>query len=262
LKKVAITIDVETDWGGRLSAKPENCQGIEKAIPFMLSLFDEFGVKATFFISCEILSLYGDVIRKIADNGHEIASHGVKHDICYDKMSRYELIEQIGVSKELLKDVTGTKPVGFRTPQFRINEYLYDILREMNFKYDSSMVKGHLLMRYNNKNIHEGPFIRNGICEIPISTLPIIKIPNGLLWINALGFENFKLFFDKFEKDNTTVFYLHPFDLIEDKSKINCNFIINNWYHYRAKNVRTTMRELLNYLNKNYHFLRLAEIAR
>ena len=103
MKTIAITIDVETDRGGRLSVDHGNCQGIEEGIPYSLHLLDELKIKATFFISGEVVSEYADIIHALAERGHEIASHGFKHNVNYTTMSKTEISEQISKSKKYLR---------------------------------------------------------------------------------------------------------------------------------------------------------------
>jgi peptidoglycan/xylan/chitin deacetylase (PgdA/CDA1 family) len=262
MKTVAITIDVETDWGGRLSVGPGNCHGIEEGIPYLLHLLDELKIKATFFISGEVVSEYANIILDIAEHGHEIASHGFKHNINYSTMSKMEIKEQIGKSKQILEDEIGVTPIGFRAPQCRTNDDVYDVLHELNFKYDSSMVRGFLPTRYNNLSIPSEPFMKNNLLEIPISTMPYLKVPMGLLWINAMGFNTFRFLSERIKFADMIILYLHPFDLIEDKSKKDFGFTITKWYNFRLNKVKDTLESLLNYWKEeNIKFITLKEFV-
>ena len=259
-KMVAITIDVESDWGGRLSVDPGNCLGIEEGIPYLLSLLAALNVKATFFISGEVVRNNKDIICEISESGHEIASHSFKHNIDYGKLSKEELLDQINISKELIEDEIGIKPLGFRAPQFRINDYLFDVLSDLGFKYDSSMVRSIFPSRYSSLSIPSEPFFKNGILEIPISTMPYIRLPLGLLWINAMGFSMFKLLSERIKFADMIVFYLHPFDLIGSKSKKDFGFFVNRWYNYRSNKVKYTLESLLGYCKSNRKFMLLKNI--
>ena len=261
LKRISITVDVETDWGGRLCADQHNCQGIEKIIPYILDLFEKLNIKSTFFISGEILTNYYNLIQEIHDYGHEIGSHGHIHRIKYDKMSKEAVKEQVEISKNLLKDLIGVVPIGFRSPQLRTNDCLFEALSELNFKYDSSTIRGYLPTRYNNLSIPNKPFRIHDLLEIPISTMPFINIPMGLLSINALGFAMFKAIFDNFDRNDTYVFYFHPFDLILNKSKNDFGSFINNWYNFRSRNVQATFELLLNYLSSKGTFIPLNDVV-
>lgn len=261
LKTVAVTIDVETDWGGRLSVGPGNCHGIEEGIPYLLHLLDELKIKATFFISGEVVSEYADIIKSIVEQGHEIASHGFKHDVDYSTMSKKEISEQISKSKTILEDEIGVTPLGFRAPQFRVNEAVYEVLSELNFKYDSSMVRGILPTRYNNLSIPSKPFMKSNLLGIPISTMPYLKVPLGLLWINAMGFNMFRFLLKGTESPNPVILYLHPFDLIQNKSKSDFGFLINRWYNYRSHSTRNTLELIIKYWNREGRkFIMLKEL--
>lgn len=263
MKSVAVTIDVETDWGGRLSVGPGNCHGIEEGIPYLLHLLDELKIKATFFISGEVVSEYADIIHEIVEHGHEIASHGFKHDVDYSTMSKMEIHDQISKSKKILEDEIGVTPIGFRAPQFRINDDVYTVLHERNFKYDSSMVSGFLPTRYNNLPILSKPFIKNNLLEIPIATMPYLKVPMGLLWINAMGFSMFRFLSERIKFADMIVFYMHPFDLIEAKSKKDFGFGITKWYNYKKSSVKGTFETLLTcWKNSGRNFISLKDLVK
>lgn len=257
----AITIDVESDWGGRSDVSQANCQGIESAMPFILKLFKRNNIRATFFISSEIVTLYTDLLCKIKENGHELASHGFKHNIKYDMITKNELAEQVIKSKSLLEEYIGVSPRGFRTPQFRTHSQLHTTLRDHEFEYDSSMAKGFLPTRYNNQQISTKPFIKDGLWEIPIPSMPYIGVPMGLLWINAIGFNVFRFLLERSERD-TIIIYLHPFDLIENKSKTDCNLIIKRWYNFKSGNANMTFEQIISYLAKQTNFKTMCELIR
>lgn len=260
--KIAITIDVETDWGGRLSVDSSNCMGIEKEIPYILGVLNELEIKATFFISCEIIDAYSEIIKKIYKNGHEIASHGFNHNIRYDRLTISELEWQIKSSKHLIEQTIGMPPTGFRSPQLVTNTNLYNVLSKHGFKYDSSVINGYFPTRYNHLNVSAAPFRANGLWEVPLSTFSMLNIPMGLLWINAIGFGAFKLLFNKFKQNPVYVIYLHPFDLVEDKSSEKFNFIIDNWYNFKKGNVKKTFELLLNYLSTKGQFISINDILK
>ena len=253
-----MTIDVESDWGGRA----DTCHGLQKSLPFILNTLKGFDVKVTFFISGEIVANNKDIICEISESGHEIASHSFKHNIDYGKLSKEELFNQINMSKELIEDEIGVKPLGFRMPKFRINDYLFEMLSDLGFKYDSSMVRGILPTRYSGLSTPSEPFFKNGILEIPISTIPYIRLPIGLLWINAIGFKVFRFLVERIELPDIIVLDLHPFDFINvNKSKNDFGFFVNRWYNYKTGSVKDTFISVLDYWkNKNKEFICLEDI--
>jgi peptidoglycan/xylan/chitin deacetylase (PgdA/CDA1 family) len=104
----------------------------------ILDKLDEFHIKSTFFVVAQNATNHPEVVREIADRGHEVATHGWKHEkvdhLPYDeeKVLRVKMIKA-------LEDVTGVRPVGNRVAGGEIGPNTHDILKELGFLYDSSM---------------------------------------------------------------------------------------------------------------------------
>ncbi len=77
----------------------------------VLELCDARGVKGTFFILTWNAERHPELVRRIADAGHEIASHGYRHRLIYEQ-SRAEFRDDIMRSKKILEDLTGAAGVG------------------------------------------------------------------------------------------------------------------------------------------------------
>ena len=250
-KSITITIDVESDWGGRVS----DCYGIKYGLAYILELLASFKIKATFFISWVVVAKHKDIICRISESGHEIASHSLTHEN-HSILTKEELFENISKSKQLIEDEIGVKPLGFRAPQFRVNEEIFDVLYNLDFKYDSSMIKSVFPTRYSSLSIPNEPFLfKNGLLEIPVSTMPYVKIPFGLRWVNLIGFTTFKFLLETLTLPQTIVFYLHPFDVIDPANYPKLSrgpkyFIIKNWYTYKANNANNTLSRILSYWRK------------
>src|SRR5512141_1203699 len=81
----ALTVDFEDWYHGltRTNPRPEQWDNlparIEASTPLILDLLDEVGVHATFFILGDVARRQPQIIRRIADKGHELASHGYSH---------------------------------------------------------------------------------------------------------------------------------------------------------------------------------------
>ncbi len=87
----------------------------------ILDVLQKYGVKGTFFVIGENAKLYPDVLKKVYDAGHEIGNHTFSHQ-SINKMSYSSLIESVGKCSDIIKEITGVKPVYFRPPEGYLND--------------------------------------------------------------------------------------------------------------------------------------------
>jgi len=181
---IMITVDLE-DWfqveNLRLCfphEKWDSCElRIERNVSKLLELFDIYGVQATFFVLGWVAKRRSDLIAEIADMGHEVASHGYYHEICRD-LSLPELRKDLAKSRDVLGDIIGRPPLGYRAPNFSITKALVDLLQELNFAYDSSYNNFTLDKRHGKVDgLQVTPqgclaFV-NGVKELPVSNLDV-----------------------------------------------------------------------------------------
>lgn len=248
MNNVVITVDVETDWGGRLKPTKETMRGIFDGLDIILELLHDFKVPATFFISSEVVQESGAQLKKIATMGNEIASHAHSH--CkLDVLPKEKFRNQIKKSIDILQENFGQRVLGFRAPQFRLNDYHFEVLYDLNIKYDSSVVPAIFPGRYQNILAPQNPYFKNSILEIPVSTFSVLKIPLGLLWVNLFG-SNFNKFF--ILKNYPIVFYFHLFDILPEKNGgEQFGWVVNQWYRIKQKNVLDTLRNFIATNSKN-----------
>lgn len=110
-----VTVDVETDFGGRTQGD----LGIKFGIPKILQLLKRYHIKGLFFISTELLSSYKSDIKKILDEGHDLGSHGHFHVVWKDK---WRAEEDKRISKTLLTALTGKDRLYYRAPKFSYDD--------------------------------------------------------------------------------------------------------------------------------------------
>ena len=102
----------------------------------VLELCDAHGVKGTFFILTWNAERHPELVRRIADAGHEIASHGYRHRLIYEQ-SQAEFRDDILRSKKILEDLTGTPVWGYRAPSFSLTSkslWALDVLLECGMR--------------------------------------------------------------------------------------------------------------------------------
>lgn len=146
---------------------------VEGSTSRILDLFDQAGVKATFFTLGCVAERHPDLVRRIVTAGHELASHGFWHDKVHD-LSRSGFLEDVRRTRLLLEDLGGMAVRGYRAPSFSINEntpWAYDVLAEAGYVYSSSLhpiVHDH----YGRPDAPRFPYDEaSGIREIPVATV-------------------------------------------------------------------------------------------
>lgn len=126
------------DWAGLESRVEANTDAL-------LALFEEVGAKATCFVVGWVAERHPALVRRIADAGHEVASHSYFHEVV-GRHSRASLAEDLSRSRKLLEDLAGRRVQGFRAPGGSITEataWALDIVAETGFLYDASLNPGH-----------------------------------------------------------------------------------------------------------------------
>lgn len=197
-----------------------NGQEIERNVDETLAFLDTHGVKGTFFILGKLAETLPKVVRMIADNGHEIASHSFEH-LRFFNMARAQAREAVFRSRKTLQDVSQTRVDGFRAPDFSItkdNLYVLDLIQEAGYRYDSSLypIRGHDVYGVvdMDRGIHRLP---NGLVEYPLSVFEM-----GGFRLPALGGGYFRLYplamtlwiLRSIEKTGRpAMFYIHPYEL-------------------------------------------------
>ncbi|MFP4356264.1 MAG: XrtA system polysaccharide deacetylase [Phycisphaerae bacterium] len=122
------------DWAG-LSSR------LQQPVEQILQLLDESGVRATFFILGWVAQHHPELVRRIADAGHEVASHGMGHHML-DRLDPKSFAGELRDSRSLLEDLAGRAVFGFRAPTFSITRrtaWALDVLADCGYAYDSSI---------------------------------------------------------------------------------------------------------------------------
>src|SRR6185369_4778768 len=119
--KNCFTIDLE-DWAqSTLGPQTPLTDRVVGNTRRMLVLLAEANVKATFFVLGKVAEAYPQTVRDVQAAGHEIASHGYGHDLVFD-LTPQQFRDDVQRSIEILANLTGARPIGYRAPAFSITE--------------------------------------------------------------------------------------------------------------------------------------------
>ena len=114
---------------------------VERNCDAILSLFADAGVKGTFFTLGWVAQRCPDMMRRIANEGHEIASHGWDHARVFT-FDRAGFAADLIRARDVLQDITGAKVIGYRAPSFSIETrtpWAHEVLAEQGYHYSSSV---------------------------------------------------------------------------------------------------------------------------
>ncbi len=193
---------------------------VERNTDRILELMDRHDVRSTYFVLGWVADKVPALIRRIADAGHEIASHGYGHELVYS-LSEAAFREDIDRSIKLLQDTIGADVRGYRAPSFSITDWAIDILVEYGFTYDSSAFS---TVAHDRHGMLSGidadtPIaeIRPGFTEVCISCLKLGK--RGLPWggggyFRVLPYPIFHRGIRRIlRRGQPYVFYMHPWEI-------------------------------------------------
>lgn len=227
----AITVDLE-EWyhvcgQGAVAVARDDARRVQYATGRILDLLAEHNVKATFFVLGVVAEAEPDLIRRIAGEGHEIASHGWSHTLLH-ALTPEQFRDELQRTSELLMTLSGERPVGFRAPQWSVTErtpWAHDILAGMGYRYDSSL---NPLPFVGNRRGSMVPFsvgtASGTILEIPPMVSPTLfgNMPTGGGW----GFRFFPLSMiirtiERLNRcGNPAVIYIHPREFDPDGPRL------------------------------------------
>ena len=127
----------------------------ERQMHAVFRLLEELGAGATFFLVGMTARNYPGIVREIVDRGYGVASHGYAHTPVHSQTPE-EFRQDVEASIDVIGELTGTRPIGYRAPVFSITRgtpWAYDVLAELGFRYDSSQ--------------HDSPRIPDRIHPVP-----------------------------------------------------------------------------------------------
>jgi peptidoglycan/xylan/chitin deacetylase (PgdA/CDA1 family) len=118
-------------------ALSQGVYGYQEGVPRILALLEKYGIHCTFFIPGMIIERQRKVVCDIHSAGHEIAHHSYSHRWLQD-MEEADERQEFEKTTELIKGVTGSKPLGWRSPAGEFSKNTMRLLLEYEFLYSSN----------------------------------------------------------------------------------------------------------------------------
>jgi hypothetical protein len=199
-----VSVDVDTVdlhlLGYGFEGLPPDALVYTAALPRLLAIFARHGIRATFFVVARDGESQAAIIRRIEDEGHEIASHSLSHPMPFVRVPRSRLVHEVTESRRLLNTICRNEVIGFRAPNWDMSPRGHGPLVDAGYRYDASgfpslfQVPVRLLLTAKSSNPRKTFRMRpwpwtlerlpfeweiDGKCliQFPISTSPRIRFP-------------------------------------------------------------------------------------
>jgi polysaccharide deacetylase family protein (PEP-CTERM system associated) len=221
---------------------------VENNTKKLADMLARYSTKATFFVLGWVAERYPTLVKSLADDGHEIASHGYGHELVYNQTPE-RFRDDVKRAKSVLEDLTGKAVLGYRAPSFSINrqtQWALSILVEEGHAYDSSMYnRFHRSSENASMGCVEIETAAGRIWEIAPSTVTLmgVQIPvAGGGYFRLFPYAASKAFLKRLEGQGSTfVIYLHPWEIDPDQPRMEGPWL-SQFRHYL--NLRKTQQRL------------------
>lgn len=185
--------------------------GAEVGAPRLLDLHDKYDVPSTWCVPGHTIESFPEISGEVYDRGHEIQHHGWTHKGPSSFESKEAEKQDIERGIESIRDLTGEKPVGYSSPAWDFSEHTLDILQDLDFLWDSSVMASDFQPHYvygGWSAPEDGPYDRGeptDIVELPASWQRDDFPPLTYTWSNPhrMGYQSedsiFQRWYDQFD---------------------------------------------------------------
>jgi len=210
------------DWQDRPSR-------VQASVETILEMFGGHDAKATFFVLGWIAERHPELIRRIAAEGHEVASHGHAH-LRVHEQSPAQFRDDVTRTRKILEDTTGTAVLGYRAASFSITPemaWAYEILGETGHRYSSSVypIRHDLYGAPRAARFPFRPLEGAAIAELPISTVAVAgrRFPcggGGYFRLFPYAYSRWALRRIQAHDRRPVMFYFHPWEIDPDQPRV------------------------------------------
>ena len=253
----SLSLDLDNQWSYMKTHGDPGWESfpsyLDIVVPRFLDFLGERNLTITVFIVGQDAALEKNhaALRSIAEAGHEIGNHSFKHEPWLHLYSEPEIDEEIAIAEHHIERATGKRPIGFRGPGFSISRSTLQVLARRGYQYDAStfptflgpLARAYYFMtsKLSKEEMEQrkalfgtfGEGFRplkpyqwrldaNNLIEIPVTTLPIFKVPihfSYLLYLSVFAPALARFYFDMALKicrvtGTQPSLLLHPLDFL------------------------------------------------
>ncbi len=212
---------------------------VEANVDRILERFSRAGVHATFFTLGWIAERHRGMIRRIVAAGHELASHGYDH-VRADRLDAQAFQTDVGRTRRLLEDISGSAVRGYRAPTFSIgsrNAWAFAALEREGYRYSSSVypIRHDLYGAPNAPRVPHRPGAGE-LWEMPLSTIRVAghNLPcAGGGYFRLLPYSVYRLALLHLNRTGQPgIFYFHPWEVDPAQPRIAGCAPLSRFRHY------------------------------
>lgn len=275
--RAAFSFDIE-DWHHSevlpAGQRPKAGESIvHKGTSEILDLLARHGLRSTFFVLGCVVRDHPDLVRRMVDEGHELACHGMEHRPVW-RATPESFRDELREFREVVTAALGDFPVaGFRAPTFSIdrsNAWALDVLRAEGYRYDSSIFPMRVKMygtpgapcwiyRPSPTDLtkHDP---HADLVEFPVATAQVLKLRfpvGGGFYLRALPLPVFRAGLDYILRRRPFALYLHPREVAPESRRlpldpvsgfityVNLHTVVGKLEHLFRRYEWAPMREIL-----------------
>jgi polysaccharide deacetylase family protein (PEP-CTERM system associated) len=205
----------------------------------VLALFDRGGVKATFFTLGWVAARYPALIRRIAEAGHEVASHGWDHQRVFT-MGPEQFRADLVRARTALEDAGGSRVTGYRAPSFSIDTrtpWAHEVLAEEGYAYSSSVAPirhDHYGWTDAPRGAHQ-PVAGSTLIELPITIARVAgkEVTTGGGFFRLLPGAVTRAAVERANRiERPAIFYFHPWEIDPGQPRVGGAPLKSKLRHY------------------------------
>jgi peptidoglycan-N-acetylglucosamine deacetylase len=262
----SLSLDVDNKWSYLKTHGDPGWESfpsyLDVLVPRVLDFLAQRKLQITFFVVGQDAALEKnhDALSALAAGGHEIGNHSFSHEPWMHLYARERIEDEIREADEHIERVAGQRPVGFRGPGYSFSDATLAVLEKRGYLYDASTFPTYLgplarLYYFFNAHLSANDLERrrslfgsfrngfrplkpyrwggkNGLLEIPVTTMPIFRIPIHLSYVLYLSTFSAALAVGYFRTAlalcrSTGVspsLLLHPLDFLGEDDKVGLDF--------------------------------------
>jgi polysaccharide deacetylase family protein (PEP-CTERM system associated) len=266
----ALTIDLE-DWyqgltstGKQFEHWPNYEDRVVESTQKLLDILARARVKATFFVLGYVADQFPELIRHVAEAGHEIGLHSYQHQQVF-RLTPDQFRADVTQGRAAVEQASGKRVFGYRAPMFSINRsavWALELLCEMGFRYDSSVFPTRNML-YGYPDAPRFPYhpLDNGsFVEFPLSTVRYLGMNwpvAGGFYLRLLPYQLFKRGLQRLNREGKpAIIYLHPWDVDPGQPYPNPTLRERFTHYYNLKSTEGKLAKLL----RDFRFGRLVDL--